>query len=269
MADQSDVETALVSLVATALYPNGPDEPSSIGPDCRIYRGWPTSAALDADLAAGRINVTIFPQGEQGRNTTRFTPRWYGTDVLPSITTSVQDTSVAFVGSAGAIQLLGVLVENRSYVYRTRPVDTPQIVAANIAALIRADRIVTLSGASIDIPGAGTIVARSVAETPVMQEVRRQQQRFRVTCWCPSPASRDSAASAVDLQMSLYPFIQLQDGTQGRMVYFGSLVFDQSQDALLYRRDLLYDIEYATTLNTTLPTMLFGDLQLNAATFTA
>ena len=63
MADQSDVEIALVSVVSAALYPNGTDEASVPGPDCRIYRGWPNSAALDADLAAGKINVTVFPGG--------------------------------------------------------------------------------------------------------------------------------------------------------------------------------------------------------------
>ena len=47
------------------------------------------------------------------------------------------------------------------------------------------------------------------------------------------------------------------------------MVFDQSQDALLYRRDLLYRIEYPTTINELLPSMLFGDLILNAAEFTA
>ena len=61
MADQSDVEIALVNVVAAALYPDGTDKFSVPGPDCRIYRGWPNSAALDADLAAGKINVTVFP----------------------------------------------------------------------------------------------------------------------------------------------------------------------------------------------------------------
>ena len=46
-------------------------------------------------------------------------------------------------------------------------------------------------------------------------------------------------------------------------------MFDQSQDALLYRRDLLYQIEYPTIISTLQPAMLFGDLLLNAADFTA
>ena len=66
MADQSDVENALVNLVSAALYPNGTDEVSVPGPDCRVYRGWPNSAALDTDLAAGKINIRSFPAAAPG-----------------------------------------------------------------------------------------------------------------------------------------------------------------------------------------------------------
>ena len=55
----------------------------------------------------------------------------------------------------------------------------------------------------------------------------------------------------------------------GKMTYAGTTVFDQSQDALLYRRDLLYQIEYPTIIIASQPAMLFGDLLLNAANFTA
>ena len=41
-------------------------------------------------------------------------------------------------------------------------------------------------------------------------------------------------------------FITLADGSMGKLTYAGTTVFDQSQDALLYRRDLLYQVEYPT-----------------------
>jgi hypothetical protein len=55
----------------------------------------------------------------------------------------------------------------------------------------------------------------------------------------------------------------------GKLTYAGTRVFDQSQDALLYRRDLLYQVEYPTIINASQPAMLFGDLLLNAANFTS
>lgn len=269
MADQSDVENALVALAANAIYPTGSGSPSIPGPDCRIYRGWPNSAALDTDLAAGNINITVFPRGEPGHNTTRYSACWLGSLTSPTLTTSVFGVSVTIAGTAAPGQLAGLLIDNVSYVYATQTGDTPETVAANLAAAVRNDWIVNLSGATLVIPGAGSILTRTVADASVMKEVRRQEQGFRITCWCPTPATRDAVASAIDLLLAGFQFITLADGSQGRLQYRGTLVFDQSQDALLYRRDLLYDVEYPTTITELQPAMLFGDLVLNAGTFTA
>src|SRR5690349_10674928 len=143
MADQSDVESVFASLISAALYPNGLDAPSVPGPPCRIYRGWPNSAALDADLAAGRINVTVFPLDQSIRNTTRFAPEWSTAGVNnPPLSCSVSGLSVTFGGEASAGQLAGVLVDGNTYVYRAQDRDTPALVAANLAELGRVDRTV-------------------------------------------------------------------------------------------------------------------------------
>lgn len=269
MADQSDVENVLVSLVAGALYPNGTGAASIPGPDCRVYRGWPLSVALDADLAAGRINVTVFPQGEPGRNTTRYAEQWFGSAPAPTLTAVVTTNSVCFGGSAASGQVAGIGVDNHSYVYRVQSGDTPALVAANLAALARADWIVQLSGTTLTVAGASNLLARVVTDVPVLQEIKRQEQDFRITCWCPTPETRDTTAIAIDQSLAAQHFIGMPDGTQARLLYRGTAVFDQSEDALLYRRDLLYTAEYPTTINAVQPAMLFGDLVLNAAQFTA
>lgn len=267
MADQSDVETSLVGLVMSALYPAGVDSPSIVGLDCRIYRGWPIGVALDSDLRSGLVNVTVFAGRRPGRVTTRYSDEWVSTAGTPSLTSQVSGASVTFAGSAVAGQVVGIIADGRSYVYRTKSADTAASVAANLAVLARVDRIVQLAGATLTIPGVGELAARVVADAPASKEIRRQTQTFRITCWCPSPASRDSAAVAIDQSLAGVTFIGLPDGTQGRLIYFGTSVFDQSQDTLLYRRDLLYTVEYATILSEKQPAMLFGDLQLNTATF--
>jgi hypothetical protein len=61
----------------------------------------------------------------------------------------------------------------------------------------------------------------------------------------------------------------LADATSGKLNYVGTTVFDQSQNASLYRRDLTYNVEYATTLSSSKPAMLFGNLGLNASRFIA
>ncbi len=269
MADQSDVEIALAALAAAALYPDGPQAASLPGPACRVYRGWPNPAALDADLAMGRINVTIFAGDAAPRPTTRFAEEWLSAPVTPSLQASVSATKVTFAGSADPGQLAGILVDGQTYVYRTQPKDTPALVAATIASLVRVDRIVHLSGASLDIPGAHDLLARVVADRSALKEIRRQRLTIRITCWCPSPATRDATAAAIDTAFAAIQFLTLADSSQARLTFAGGAVLDQSQDASLYRRDLLYAVEYATTITQSQPAMLFGALGLNALQITA
>lgn len=268
MADQADVETALVTRVAAALYPNGTDEASVPGTDCRIYRGWPNAAALDADLSAGRINVTIFPTSDPTLITTRYNEEWLGTPPAPTLLASVHGATVVLTGSADPGQIAGILADQHSYVYRTQAGDTPALVAANLATQVRADWVTTLSGTEVTLHGPARIVARVVADSSMQKEIRRQEQGFRVTCWCPTPFSRDTAAATVDRALARLTFLELPDSS-ARITYGGTAVYDQSQDALLYRRDLIYRIEYPTMIDEQQPSMLFGDLLLNAARFPA
>jgi hypothetical protein len=267
MADQSDVEAALVTLVSAALYPDGVGGSSVPGPVCRIYRGWPKAAALNADLAAGRINVTVFPASAAMRNTTRYPDEWTTSPVARPLTVTVSGLTVTFGGTASLGQLAGVRVDGRSYAYRTTANDTPSSVAANIATLARADGVVTLSYAALTFQGAGDVLARVVADAPGLLEVRRQVQSFRIIFWCPTPLLRDAAVGAVDCSLATMRFITMPDGTAARLIFSSSTLLDQSQDAILYRRDLIYTVEYATTIAALQPSMLFGSLCLNDADF--
>jgi hypothetical protein len=265
MADLSDVETALVALVSAALYPNGADAAPAGGVLSRIYRGWPEAAALDRDLAAGYVNVSVFPE-VGGQNTTRYLDEWL---LLPSpgpqLTATVAGNTVTFAGNAAPGQLAGILVDGVTYVHAIVPGDTPALVAADLAALLRQDRIVLLSGTTIVIPGVSRLLARVVAAQPAMMQTRRQEQSFRITCWCPDPASRDFSASVIDSALAQLNFIGLPDGSVGRLRYRSGSISDRAEDASLYRRDLVYRVEYPTTLLQQLPTMLFADILLGTA----
>jgi len=267
MADQSDVETELVTLVSAALYQNGTASTSVPGPVCRIYRGWPKATALNADLAAGRINVTVFPASPAMRNTTRYPDQWTITAATPTLTAITSGVTVTFGGTASIGQIAGVRVDGNGYAYRTTASDTPASVAANIAALARVNGIVTLIQSALTFQGAGEVLARVVADASGVMEVRRQVQSFRIICWCPTPLLRDATASAIDTSLAVMRFITLPDGTAARLIFVGTTTFDQSQDAILYRRDLIYSVEYATTVTDQQPSMLFGSLGLNDANF--
>ncbi|HEX4261019.1 MAG TPA: hypothetical protein VHY76_07945 [Acetobacteraceae bacterium] len=260
MADVSDVETALAGVISAVLYPNGTAAASAIGATCRVYRGWPVGSALAADLAAGVVNVTVFPVSGATRNTTRWQQTWLTSPVAPTLTVTVLGETATFGGSADPGQLAGLLADNVPAAYRTGAGDTPALVAAALAAQIRAVRVVQVSGASVTIPGAASLIARSVADAPGLLAVRQQQQMIRITAWCPTPALRDQACVAIDAALAAARFIQLPDGSTGHHRMVSTASNDRGEDAATYRRDLVYAVDYPTTLAAQLPVMLFGDI---------
>ena len=77
MADISDVEAAILSLLTQTAYPNGTASPSAVldsggNPhNVQLYRGWPVPDQLDIDMAAGTVDVSIFPTRVE-QNVTRY-----------------------------------------------------------------------------------------------------------------------------------------------------------------------------------------------------
>lgn len=263
MADMSDVEAALLRLASDVIYPEGPQAPSTVGRACLLYRGWPQAAALDADLAAGRLHVTVSPEARPQAVTTRHPDRWDEIAApTPGLSVVVEGRSATVQGSAHPGQVAGLMVDGMAVVHRTAPGDTPAMVAAVLATYLRTRRIVTVEGATLTVPGTGPMVGRVVADRTLRRETRRQRQVFRLTAWCPEPGLRDALSSALDAAFSAVDFIDLPDGTRGRLLFRGSTVSDQGRTARVYRRDLLYAVDYATTVQEVRPAMIFGDMRV-------
>ena len=104
---------------------------------------------------------------------------------------------------------------------------------------------------------------RVVCDSSASVESRRQEKDLRVICWCSTPFVRDAVATAIDAAIDQIQFLALPDSTQARIVYRGTSSYDQSQNALLYRRDLVYTVEYPTITTIRQPSMLFGASDLN------
>ncbi|GLR67568.1 hypothetical protein GCM10010909_22490 [Acidocella aquatica] len=269
MADQADVETALAAIVANSLYPNGTGVPSVTGNVCRIYRGFPNAPSLDADLAAGVINISIAATDGAVRNVTRYPRRWVSVaPVGPVLSVEVAAQAAVFSGDCAVGQLAGVKVNGVVYPYAVQGNDSPATVASNLAALLRAGGwVVDYAGAAVGVPGAETFTARVVSGAGALQEIKRQIQDFRITLWCPDPAARDAVAPVIDQVLTGLKFIALADGSSAHLVFAGSVAGDNAADATLYRRDLTYSAEYPTTLAQMTPAMLFGvtSVSVNAA----
>ena len=67
-----------------------------------------------------------------------------------------------------------------------------------------------------------------------------------VTVWAPDHASRSVISSAVDIALKHNIVVTLPDGSDARIVYNRTSVDDKQQNATIYRRDLVYEVDYAT-----------------------
>jgi hypothetical protein len=248
MSDCSDVEQAIVSAITQAIYPYGTAAASIAGQPCRIYRGWPSRHNLDADLRAGISNVSVFPMPAE-QNVTRYSTDW---QELPKptikLTLTVVGKTITVGGMPSCPLNAAVLVNGNAFIYPLQATDTPTTIATALAALISAITPATNAGAVITIPAAIKLTARIGNVGSVIQEVKRQKKSFRITVWCNSPQVRDAIARVIDPQLAKMNFISLPDGSAGRMRYEKTAPDDMTQKAFLYRRDLVYSVEYATTI---------------------
>ncbi len=264
MADLSDVEEAIAQQVVNSLYPLGPDQPSSIGYPCRVFRGWPHAGGLSADLAAGRINVAIFAASDPGNVTTRFSSEPETLVSPTSLRWLTNQNTITLQGEPQASSLVGVQVNSATYVYRVIEGDSLDLIAANMASLISKDHVVELSGHHIHFPFASQVIGRVAATASVRRELRRQEHDIKISCWCPHPAARDAVVSRVDSDLARLTFLALPDNSQGRLTYKGTNVYDQSQNAMLFRRDITVSVEYSTISTEAGTPMVFGSLGINA-----
>lgn len=252
MADLTDASNALVALIAQTLYPSGTSQPSVTGVDTVVYSGWPTASQLDADLARfasppgnGRIHVTVFPTNTESK-TTRYIPDWQeASQVATTITLTVAGQVITLGGTVATPQNVAVLVDAAAYTYAVQSSDTLTSIATALAALIPG---ATSAGPAVTIPNGSVIrAARAGGSGTIQRETKRQMRVMQITVWADTPDHRTATASAIDAALSGVERITMPDLTLARLIYQASHEIDDKQKANLYRRDLLYSVEYATT----------------------
>lgn len=240
MADESDIEAGLVALVGQACYPNAQGIP------VKVYRGWPVPAQLDADLAAGVVNVSVYPSDAESK-TTRHLPRWVDLPVAPpTLALTASGNTVTVSGTAGRSNA-AVAANGLTYVYPVSPADTPQTVAQGLAALIPG---ATPSGAVLTVPGA-TVTARVGGFGTSVRELKRQKKGYQITVWAGTPELRDAVAPLADAALAAVDDLPLPDGFSARLLYERSRSSDRAEKDGLYRRDLFYSAEFSTTQSAT------------------
>lgn len=248
MADSFDILDVLADKMQDVAYPDGVGQPSITDGDVVCYAGWPSQATLDFDLLGQKSHISVFSL-PGGQNTTRYPQRTQRIGA-PSVVTlgwTVAGTTATLGGTVSIPQNVGIIVDDAAYVYAVLGSDTLASVAAALAALIAANRACTSAGPAITIPGASQITARVGTVSNVAQELSRQKECCQITVWTSTPAARKILMGAIRTAMALTPRIALPDGFGARVRYRNGAPLDDAQKALLYRYDLFYDVEYATT----------------------
>jgi hypothetical protein len=236
---------------------------SSVGVPVRIYRGKPTNAALRVDRTTSTVDVAIYAVAEPSRDTTRWGVQVTELPSTSTLTVGVSGNSATFFGSASAGDIAGALVDQQVFIYEAQPGDSAPLVAAAIADAIRTAMICWLSDATITVPGAYDFTARTASSVNALEEWSRQEQGFQVSVVAPRPSLRDGIASEIRQSLAPIGFLLLADGTGGRIRFRSEMNCDADQAASLFRRDIIYDVEFGVTVINSNPSMLFGDLSWN------
>lgn len=263
MSDLVDVQNQLVTLISQILYPNGisgPTAPAITGLPTIVYPGWPTSAALDADLAAlpcdgkpntgkGKIHITVYPT-KMERKTTRFKEFWQPVSKpVHTLNLVIAGQNVTVGGTVSAPQNVMLMVNRVPVVYAVQPNDTLARIATALAALIPGSASVD---STITLPATAVLTAARVGATvKAIKEIRRQERVFMICVWANTPTNRDAAIRVIDPVLANTKFIILPDTDAGRLIYKSSPVDDSLSKTGTYRRDLLYSVEYGTFLTET------------------
>ena len=262
MADISDVTAYLASAAAAAVYPNGTAQPSVAAMDCRIYEGWPDAAQLDLDMAglmlSGSppmptarpdgpvINVSVFPMMGTGASVYQILDKTYViAEPVYGLSVSVSGNTVTVSGQPAAGEYL-TLICDRAFTYS----ETGASAQALLVALATAAQVnypaASATATSITVPVGHSLVVRQGGVGTLGKVTHRQSHAVMVTVWAPTPDARTAAAAAIDNVIKQSNKVSMPDTSQALIIYSRTNTIDEQQTSTVYRRDLIYDCEYAT-----------------------
>lgn len=275
MSDLPDVLDALAGLALGVFYPTPPAQGNSpvTNTPVKIYPGWPVPDQLNSDLSAANggiptINISIFAVPGAFENVTRYPEDWKPLAPIPAptITVTISGVTATIGGTVSSPQNVALIVDRKPYVYAVQSTDTLTSIAAALAALVAADQQASASGAVVTIPYCHSLVGRVGIVATAVQEVMRVRQRFMISFWCPTPALRNLASTPVRLQIALTKFLTLPDGFAARLLLVGDAFSDQQEKLLIYRRDLIVTVEYATTNTDKVFQIIVPEAQISSST---
>lgn len=284
MADETDVEQVLVGLISGYLYPNGTSQPCAAGVPCKVFRGWPVQQQQAAAQQAPQfVNVSVATRNGVERDTARYPMLWQKSigpvHTLTATVGGAQQNKITIGGTVAVpqnvIAIIGGSANSQAFVYAVQGTDTLNSIATGLATAIAAKFPgTTSSGAVVTVNSPLPVVARIASSGTLIKEVGRQEKSFQISIWAPPcnvankdpDAWRTAVANIVDPNLRSLIRIVMPDNTYAHIYYERTITMDAAQMQGLYRRDLYYWVEYATTLTETGYEIGVAQTQLQAGT---
>ena len=293
MASGTDVDRALVTLIAAAFYPPGTSASGAApnaGLPVKVVRGWPVDAVLTPELKAGIGTVSVFSRAGLGRSTTRWastilsrTPAPSTIIISPSRVSlpTMSSAAVTFSKMAASGDAAALLVQNNrslTAVSAALPVGgSSSAMASAVASAIQASLVASswLSAASAGpvlnltskVSAATLMISGSTGSGgSQLREIGRRSRELQVTVWAPTPAARDAMGPIVEEALSAAEAdfgLKLPDGSFGRLLTAGDFDIDQGALSGTYRREFLLAVDYPVTTCDA----LFSALAISAASY--
>lgn len=247
MADLADVTDTFAALIAGMLYPNGTAQPSVTGVAYSIFPGWPEPKCLTDSIRAGKAQISVYPL-ETERNTTRYLeqePELRRND--QTIFATVSGPAITLSGTVTVPHNIAIFANGQTVSYAVQAGQTLAQIAAALATLV-ANAITPASsvGPVITLTDAVNVAADVGVKGQRGRILRRQDRQFMVTIWAPSHAIRTATAKVIDPALTRLFYIELPDLTHGRNIHVRSADSDEAQEVSIYRRDLVWSVDFMT-----------------------
>lgn len=265
MADLSEIMTRLAVIASDAVYPDGNGSPSVAGIDVRIFEGWPNPDQLDRDMAGqmfsgnpARVvdrpggvvaNVSVYPMPGTGivvhqlmNHTKVITPPTYGL----SVSINADGDKITVSGQPSIGEYLTLLCDDNVILSQTGT--TTSDLLANLAAEaeIAYPSGVIVTSTTLEIAVTRGIVVRQGGIAVLGRTTHRQRHPVMVSIWAPTHDSRATLSAAIDNALKQNVILTMADTSQALLVYNRTHLHDEKQASTIYRRDLIFDVEYAT-----------------------
>ncbi len=261
MADLSDVTAYLATTAASAVYPSGPAQPSIVAPlDCRIFEGWPNPDQLDRDMqgltkdnpplprAKGPVpNVSVFPMPGAGATVYQILDHTY--QIVPAqvaTTFALAGNVVTVTGQPAAGEFLTLIIDDQAVCSQSGATTAAMLAALAAEAQSKGYPGASATSNTLTVPFGHSLVVRQGGKGKLGRVTHRQRSSVMVTVWAPTPAERATIAAAIDVAIKSHNKVSMPDTSQATIIYSRTYTTDEQQTAAIYRRDLVYDVEYAT-----------------------